>query len=219
MSNKQTKYGYLYIVAAPSGAGKTSLVNALVETCAGLDVSVSYTTRPKRPGEIEGKHYYFVDKNEFQQMVNQGEFLEFAQVFDNFYGTSQKKVEQSLASGMDLILEIDWQGAQQVRKSILSSLNSQLTQQTCSGIFILPPSKQALSDRLHARGQDDTDVIARRMQDAIKEMSHYAEFDYLVVNDDFDQALLDLKSIIKANQLGFGCQSQALSGLIADLLA
>lgn len=214
MINKSINIGNLYIVAAPSGAGKTSLVDALARSGSNIKVSVSYTTRPKRPGEIDGEHYYFVEKKVFQEMVNQGHFLEYAQVFDNYYGTSQQKVDETLKSGTDLILEIDWQGAQQVRKSFQPTANQQ-----CSCIFILPPSKRTLSDRLHARGQDSEDVIARRMQDAVNEISHYAEFDYLVVNDDFEQALLDLKAIIRANRLGFANQSQRLCNLIADLLA
>ncbi len=214
MTNKSRNIGHLYIVAAPSGAGKTSLVNALVESNLDIDVSISYTTRLKRPGEIDGEHYYFVEKDVFQEMINQGQFLEYAQVFDSYYGTSQQKVDQKLKSGTDLILEIDWQGAQQVRKSFQFAVDQQ-----CTGIFILPPSKRALSDRLHARGQDSEDTIARRMQDAVNEISHYAEFDYLLVNDDFDRALLDLKAVIKANQLRFASQSQALCNLITNLLA
>ncbi|NOX42709.1 MAG: guanylate kinase [Gammaproteobacteria bacterium] len=214
MPDNSLNSGSLYIVAAPSGAGKTSLIKALLDSEPNIEVSVSYTTRAKRSGEVDGEHYYFVETSAFQEMVNQGLFLEHAQVFDNYYGTSQQKVEERLKLGIDLILEIDWQGAQQVRKSFQSSLNQQ-----CTAIFILPPSKTALHERLRDRGQDSDEVIARRMQDATNEISHYAEFDYLIVNEVFDRALLDLKAVIRAKQLEFSSQSQRYAELIADLLA
>lgn len=201
--------GQLFVIAAPSGAGKTSLVKALVDSMEDVEVSVSYTTRPKRQGEVDGVHYHFIDKPTFLAMVDNAEFLEHAEVFDNFYGTSEKKIAEQLKSGAHVILEIDWQGAEQVRKSFPES----------SGIFILPPSRSALEKRLQSRGQDSDEVISRRMRDAVNEISHYAEFDYLIVNDVFEQALSDLKAVINAKQLAFGPQSRKFSGLIADLLA
>lgn len=204
-----TKSGRLYIISAPSGAGKTSLVKALIESTSGIELSVSYTTRAKRPGEQEGVHYYFVDDEQFQSLVNEGVFLEHARVFDHYYGTSQRKINDRLQSGTDVILEIDWQGAQQVRKLIPQT----------TGIFILPPSKSALEERLQSRGQDSDEVIARRMQDAVNEISHYAEFDYLVINDNFDTALQELKSIITAHRLDLQRQTQQQAELLAELLA
>lgn len=214
MLNSASNTGNLYIIAAPSGAGKTSLVKALVDSETDIEVSISYTTRAKRPGEADGEHYYFVDKNIFNNMVKQDLFLEHAQVFDNFYGTSRQKVEDKLKSGVDVILEIDWQGAQQVRKSFQSLANP-----CCTGIFILPPSKAALNERLHARGQDNEEIIARRMRDAVNEISHYGEFDYLLVNDVFDSALQDLKALIRAKRLAIEPQSHRFCELIAALLA
>ena len=209
MTDKRQITGNLYIVAAPSGAGKTSLVKALVESTAGLEVSVSHTTRAPREGEQEGVNYYFTDKDAFMAMVNEGHFLEHAQVFDNYYGTSEQKLEEQLKLGIDVILEIDWQGAQQVRKQIPSSI----------GIFIVPPSKATLQQRLQSRGLDNEAIIIRRMRDAVSEMSHYGEFDYLVVNDDFNLALSDMKSIIRAKQLVLLRQSVKKATLLADLLA
>jgi guanylate kinase len=182
MIQQHNTSGTLYIVSAPSGAGKTSLLKVLLEDMKDIAVSVSHTTRAMRPGEENGVHYHFVDVESFQQMTAAGDFLEHAQVFDNFYGTSQAAVTAQLASGQDVILEIDWQGAQQVRKHFADAVS----------IFILPPSKAALRERLTDRGQDDEAIIDRRMRDAEAEMSHYAEFDYLVVNDDFDTAVADL---------------------------
>ncbi|WP_043307662.1 guanylate kinase [Pseudomonas sp. ML96] len=200
--------GTLYIVSAPSGAGKTSLVKALLDSEPRIRVSVSHTTRAMRPGEQDGVNYHFVDHAAFNGMIERGEFIEHAQVFDNFYGTSQKWLEQTLAEGFDLILEIDWQGAQQVRK---------LMPQTKS-IFILPPTQEALRHRLTNRGQDSAEIIERRMRDAVSEMSHYVEFDYLVINDDFDHALSDLKAIFRSNQLLSDSQSQRHAGLLGELL-
>lgn len=182
--------GTLYIVAAPSGAGKTSLVRSLVECTPGVEVSVSHTTRPRRPGEQEGVDYRFVDPDTFQSMVKEGVFLEYAQVFNHFYGTSRHVVTERLKSGIDVVLEIDWQGARQVRALIPESL----------AIFILPPSKETLRQRLKSRAQDDNAVIEQRMQAAVSEISHYNEFDYLIVNDDFNVALEALRAIFIANR-------------------
>jgi len=196
--------GQLFIISAPSGAGKTSLVKALLGLLPGLEASVSYTTRPRRPSEQAGVDYNYVSIEHFQTMVIKGELLEYAEVFGNYYGTSAKLVEEQLMTGIDVILEIDWQGAQQVRTLVPD----------CVSIFILPPSKEVLEKRLKGRGQDADDVIARRMQAAVAEMSHYVEFDYLVVNDDFDMALNDLNSLIQSQRLKTGRASAGL--LIVD---
>jgi guanylate kinase len=200
--------GTLYIISAPSGAGKTSLVKQLLVHVSAIVVSISTTTRALRPGEQDGVDYHFVEKDKFISMVEHGAFLEHAKVFDNYYGTSQQHVETELLAGKDVVLEIDWQGARQVRRLIPGSRS----------IFILPPSIAALNERLLQRGQDDAALIQRRMQDAINEMSHYAEFDYLVVNDDFDQALQDLTCIIKSNRLSQLQQEQSLEKLLISLL-
>lgn len=200
--------GKLYIISAPSGAGKTSLVKQLRAEMDQLAVSISHTTRTMRAGESSGVDYFFVSVEVFKDMINRQAFLEHAQVFDNFYGTAQQTVEDNLAQGLDVILEIDWQGAQQVRKMLPDS----------QSIFILPPSISILRQRLQNRGQDDASVINRRMRDAVTEMSHYPEFDYLIVNDDFGLALNQLKSIITANRLQQSRQQQALAPLLQDLL-
>ncbi|HTN29809.1 MAG TPA: guanylate kinase [Pseudomonas sp.] len=200
--------GTLYIVSAPSGAGKTSLVKALIDTMPQVRVSVSHTTRSIRPGEVNGVNYHFVDHDHFRAMLGENAFLEHAEVFGNFYGTSQQWVEQTLAEGYDLILEIDWQGAQQVRR-LLPDARS---------IFILPPTQQALRQRLTNRGQDSDDVIERRMREAVSEMSHYVEYDYLVINDDFAHALEDLKAVFRANQLRQRRQQQRHVTLLEALL-
>ena len=178
--------GRLFVIAAPSGAGKTSLVRALVERHPSLRFSISYTTRAKRPNETHGHDYFFVAKDEFEAMVARSEFLEHARVFDNYYGTARSQVEASLAAGRDLILEIDWQGAQQIRRALPE----------CRSIFILPPSRDELERRLRGRGTDTEDVIQRRLRDAATDMTHWSEFDYVVINDDFERALADLHAIV-----------------------
>ena len=203
-----TSTGTLYTVSAPSGAGKTSLVNALIERCGGLQVSVSHTTRPMRPAEKEGVNYHFVSENVFLDMLDRAEFLEHAQVFGNLYGTSSVWLEEQLERGLDVILEIDWQGARQVK---------QLLPETQS-IFILPPSRQALQQRLSLRGQDDPSIIEGRMNAAVAEMSHYVESDFLVVNKDFDQALDELQSIVASQRLRTARQQKILSGILQNLL-
>ena len=201
--------GTLLIVAAPSGAGKTSLVRALSESLAGVVVSVSHTTRPRRPREQEGVHYHFVDDARFQDMVDAGEFLEYAQVFDRRYGTARARVQHKLAQGLDVILEIDWQGARQVRQHLPH----------CLSIFILPPSRPALEQRLRARAQDSEETITGRMRAAVQEMRHYDEFDYLVVNDDFNQAVETLKVIVLASRQRLVSQAVARRELLGALLA
>jgi guanylate kinase len=200
--------GKLYIISAPSGAGKTSLVKKLKTEMDKLVVSVSHTTRGMRSGELNGSDYFFVSVAEFKAMIDARAFLEYAQVFDNFYGTAQETVEDNLASGLDVILEIDWQGAQQVREVMPESVS----------IFILPPSIEILKQRLHNRGQDDADTISRRMREAVTEIKHYADFDYLIVNDDFNLALNQLKSIITANRLVQSNQQKLLAPLLQNLL-
>lgn len=200
--------GTLFVVSAPSGAGKTSLVKALRDSVDGFTVSVSHTTRAQRPGEQHGRDYFFVERSEFERMIEAGEFLEHARVFDNHYGTARSTVEAALDQGRDVLLEIDWQGARQVR-SLMPD---------CLSIFILPPSRKALQERLTTRGQDDHETIARRMRDAMSEMSHYGEYDYLVVNDDFEHALADLKSIVAANRLGMARQVEKHREMITGLL-
>ena len=200
--------GTLFTVSAPSGAGKTSLVSALVDSCETLKVSVSHTTRPQRPGETDGSNYHFVSEASFLEMLDRTEFLEHARVFSNLYGTSQIWVEQQLAAGTDVILEIDWQGAQQIKRLLPASRS----------IFILPPSRETLQQRLTSRGQDETDIIESRMSEAIQEMSHYAESDYLVVNDVFEQAHRDLQAIIASQRLRTDKQALAQADLLQSLL-
>jgi len=200
--------GTLYVVAAPSGAGKTSLVNALVERDPDVVLSVSHTTRPPRPGEHDGVHYHFVSDRDFQAMVRAGEFLEHADVFGKRYGTGRRQVVAALEDGRDVILEIDWQGARQVREAMPGSV----------GIFILPPSREELVRRLTGRGQDSEDVIARRMAEAHEELSHHGEFDVLIVNDDFDRALADLTAVVRSGRLSRERQRRRHAALIASLL-
>ncbi|KLV07423.1 guanylate kinase [Photobacterium aquae] len=203
--------GTLYIVSAPSGAGKSSLINALLETNPTYDmkVSVSHTTRGMRPGEEHGVHYNFVRVEEFLELVEQGSFLEHAEVFGNYYGTSRLWIEQQLDKGIDVFLDIDWQGARQIRKQMPAA----------KSLFILPPSKEELERRLNARGQDSDTVIARRMQEARSEISHYNEYDYVIVNDDFDVALMDLKAIIRAERLKQDKQAAKYNSMLTALLA
>ncbi len=186
MSSSKPSHGKLFIIAAPSGGGKTSLVNALLKHDPRLVLSISHTTRPARPGEIDGQHYHFVSEAEFEQMVLSGDFMEHARVFDHYYGTNRNSVAKQLGQGFDVILEIDWQGARQVRAVFPD----------CCRIFILPPSLETLRKRLTGRGQDSEEVIQRRMRDAQAEISHWAEFENLVVNDKFDSALEELIAIV-----------------------
>lgn len=200
--------GSLYIVSAPSGAGKTSLVGKLVELDSRIRVSVSSTTRDIRPGEEDGINYHFLSIEEFKVKISQGDFLEHAQVFDNFYGTSQSSVENQLNSGKDVILEIDWQGAQQVRELMPNAIS----------IFILPPSLKELKKRLTGRGTDSDEIIERRMADAVSELSHYNEFDYIVINNNFDIALKELHSIFSSGRLTQARQVEAHNSLIQAML-
>lgn len=200
--------GTLYTVSAPSGAGKTSLVAALIERCDNLQVSISHTTRAMRPGEVDGVNYHFVSQQQFVDMLQDNAFLEHAEVFGNYYGTSQQWVENTLASGIDVILEIDWQGAAQVRR----------LQPDAVGIFILPPSRDALRQRLTGRGQDNDSVIEKRMAEADNEMSHYPEADYLIINDDFETALQELASLIRTERLRLASQQARHDQLLQDLL-
>ncbi len=200
--------GSLFIVSAPSGAGKTSLVNALTGRDERVHVSVSHTTRAMRPGEEDGVNYFFVDKERFEDMQRSGNFLESAEVFGNCYGTSSEWVELQVRAGNDVILEIDWQGAQQVRNEWPD----------CVSIFILPPSRDTLLERLTKRGQDDSSIIEQRMHKAVSEMSHYMDYDYLVVNDDFERALGDLHAILRARRLETMAQEIGNARLLDDLL-
>jgi guanylate kinase len=198
----------LYVVSAPSGGGKTSLVNALLERDDRVTLSVSHTTRPPRPGEVDGVHYYFVDDDAFSRLAAADAFLEHAEVFGRRYGTGRAAVEQRLADGFDVLLDIDWQGARQIRRNFPS----------CRTIFIVPPSLEELRRRLTARGQDTGEVIQRRMRAARAEISHWDEFDFLVVNDRFDDALADLHSIIRRGHPEREADEDAQRELLADLL-
>ncbi|HVN46176.1 MAG TPA: guanylate kinase [Steroidobacteraceae bacterium] len=202
------KRGRLFVIAAPSGAGKTSLVKALLASRPTLRLSVSHTTRARRPTETEGREYHFVSVPQFEQLRAAGEFLEHARVFDNFYGTSRAYVEQQLAAGHDVLLEIDWQGARQVRRAMPQ----------CLSIFILPPSRAALAERLARRATDTAAVIARRLADAAGDMSHYDEFDYVVVNDDFERALADLERIVAGSGEDLRSDRPDLARLVRALL-
>ena len=203
------KQGQLYIVSAPSGAGKTSLLNALRGRLQYVTVSLSHTTRSPRPGEKDGWHYRFVSVDEFRSEVDKGHFLEYAEVFGNYYGTSKLTVQEFLDAGKDVILEIDWQGAQQVRNIMPEALS----------IFILPPSKAALRSRLEGRGQDSEEIVARRMSEAESESSHYDEYNYLIVNDDFEQARQELCAIFFANRLEVSRQSSKYKEVLTELLS
>jgi guanylate kinase len=208
VSGKDRGRGRLFVIAAPSGAGKTSLVKALLERRPELHVSISHTTRARRPTEQPGREYYFVTVPEFQELIAKGEFLEYAQVFDNFYGTGRRPVEEQLRQGRNVILEIDWQGARLVRKAMPE----------CSSIFILPPSRAALEERLRNRQTDSDEVIARRLRDAVGDMSHWNEFDYVVVNDDFERAVTDLGRIVDGDGGDLAADREALKPLLADLV-
>ena len=198
----------LYVVAAPSGGGKTSLIRALLEKDERVSLSVSHTTRAPRPGEITGIHYHFVDDETFVRMIEEDAFLEHAQVFDHRYGTGRDAVSRKLAAGYDVILDIDWQGARQIRQNFPG----------CCTIFILPPSLATLRKRLAKRGQDSNDVIERRMKDAKAEISHWSEFDFVIVNDDFDDALADLQSIVRHRKLYRPERKDHNEDLVAELL-
>lgn len=205
-----TARGNLFILSAPSGAGKSSLISALLkDQPVDMQVSVSHTTRQPRPGEENGLHYHFVDQDEFKGLIAENVFFEWAEVFNNYYGTSRVTIEQTLAKGIDVFLDIDWQGAQQVKKLMPESI----------GIFILPPSKVELERRLTGRGQDSQEVIAGRMAQAVSEMSHYNEYDFVLVNDNFDKALADLLAIIRSQRLTSTSQIHTQNDMIKDLLA
>jgi guanylate kinase len=201
--------GTAYVIAAASGTGKTSLAKALVSSLENLKISISHTTRPIKPGEQENVHYFFVQDDIFEQMIARNDFLEYAKVFNYYYGTSRSFMEEQLSVGNDVILDIDWQGAQQIKKGL----------DNCVSIFLLPPSKDVLRERLRARRRDTDDVIEYRLQMASHEISHYREFDYLVVNDDFDRALRELQSIVVAHRLRQTRQAIENASLLRDLLS
>jgi guanylate kinase len=200
--------GTLYIVAAPSGAGKSSLVNALLERERDIVLSISHTTRPPRPGDVDGEHYHFVNRGVFERLIADHAFLEHAEVFGNLYGTSRKAVAPLLAQGRDVLLEIDWQGARQVREVMPD----------CVSIFILPPSREELERRLRTRAADSAVTIARRLAESREEIAHVDDFDYVVVNDEFADALGDLRSIVATRRLRREAQVTRHAALIADLL-
>lgn len=200
--------GLLFVVSAASGTGKTSLVKALLDRTTNLHVSVSHTTRGQRPGELNGVHYHFIAKEDFQAQIEQGGFIEYAEVFGNYYGTSQTKVKEQLEKGHDVLLEIDWQGAEQVRKLFPESIQ----------IFILPPTQFDLRQRLSNRGTDSVDVIEHRLSCAVEDMQQYVNFDYIIINDSFDRALHELETIITANRLTIAQQSVRHEALISKLL-
>ncbi|MBB1310164.1 MAG: guanylate kinase [Pseudoalteromonas rhizosphaerae] len=200
--------GNLFILSAPSGAGKSSLINALLTKYNDMKVSVSHTTRSPRPGEANGVHYHFVNVDEFKSLIEKNDFFEWAQVFDNYYGTSKQAIEEQLAAGIDVFLDIDWQGARQVRDLVAD----------VETIFILPPSKVELEARLNNRGQDSQEIIAGRMAKAQSETSHYNEYDYVVVNDDFATALKEIETIVLAKRLSLQSQAIRHQDLLVDLL-
>ena len=200
--------GNLFILSAPSGAGKSSLIGALLKKHSDMKVSVSHTTRSPRPGEENGVHYHFVSVDEFKALIEKNDFFEWAQVFDNYYGTSKQAIESQLAAGIDVFLDIDWQGAQQIRKLV----------DDVETIFILPPSKEELESRLNNRGQDSAEVIAGRMAKSQSETSHYNEYDYVVVNDDFDTALTEIETIVMAKRLSLKSQTVRHQALLENLL-
>ena len=201
--------GLLFVVSAASGTGKTSLVKALLERVNNLHVSVSHTTRGQRPGELDGVHYHFTQKQDFIDLIEQGGFIEYAEVFGNYYGTAQATVKEQLAKGHDVLLEIDWQGAQQVRNLFPESKQ----------IFILPPSQFDLRERLSNRGTDAVDVIEHRLGCAVEDMQQYVNFDYVIINDDFNKALHDLEAVIIANRLVTAQQAHRHQALIEKLIS
>jgi len=206
-----TTKGNLFILSAPSGAGKSSLIAALLKQTSSrpMQVSVSHTTRDPRPGEVNGQHYHFVSREQFKHAITEKSFYEYAEVFGNFYGTSELAIDQQLAQGIDVFLDIDWQGAQQVR----------MKKPEVTTLFICPPSKQALENRLRGRGQDSEAVIQDRMAQAKAECSHYQEFDYIIINDDFEQALADLTTVVNNQRLKRSQQACEHESLFAELLA
>lgn len=207
MKNTPSQTGNLYTIAAPSGTGKTTLVKTLVDSLSDITVSVSHTTRPRRPAEVDGVNYYFTEMAEFRRMIERQEFIEYATVFNNFYGTSRKWVEDTLARGIDVILEIDWQGCQQIKKIFPQ----------CISIFILPPSLEALSERLVCRNQDKPEIIEQRIADAQETIFHIPEFDFMVVNDQFETAVQELKTIVEAGRLSQSRQAAKFAKLISEL--
>lgn len=205
----QPKRGSLFVIAAPSGAGKTSLVRALMQRQPQLKFSISYTTRAKRPAEQQGRDYFFVDEGQFQHMIGADAFLEHARVYDNFYGTSREQVERLLAAGTDVLLEIDWQGARQVRRAMPE----------CQTIFVLPPSRTELEKRLRGRGTDSAQIIARRLEESMDDLSHWNEFDYAVVNDDFERATRELEAIVTGAGAPLRRERASIQALVTELLA
>lgn len=208
MTEDKRIQGTLYVVSAPSGAGKTSLLKELILQIEHVETAISHTTRPMREGEVDGIDYYFVSIDEFKKLIEEKAFVEYAEVFGNFYGTSQSSIQQQLTLGLDVILEIDWQGARQIRQREPESRS----------IFILPPSKLALRERLEVRGQDKSDVIDLRMQEAKSEMSHFSEYQYLVINDNFQVALSELKAILIAERQKIAYQQRNHALLLRNLL-
>lgn len=198
----------IYVLSAPSGAGKTSMVAALIKQLPEVVVAVSHTTRPKRKGDVDGQDYHFVSREEFEALIESGSFLEHASVFENYYGTSQSEVERCIAAGNDVILEIDWQGAAQVRERLPGVVS----------IFILPPSREILLQRLQGRGTDSEEVIARRTREAVEEMRHHQQADYLLINDDFEETLNEFKSILVARRVRIGRQCRVHDSLLSSLL-
>ncbi|MFT5880225.1 MAG: guanylate kinase [Moritella sp.] len=202
--------GTLFIVSAPSGAGKSSLIKALLDANPSSDmkVSVSHTTRAARPGEIDGIHYHYIPVAEFKQQIKNNNFFEWAEVFGNYYGTSRVMIEKTLEQGIDIFLDIDWQGARQIKQQMPDA----------RGVFILPPSREELERRLNSRGQDSEAIITKRMTEAQAEMSHYHEYDYLIINDDFSTALEDLHAIVRSERLASAKQAAKNSVIMKDLL-
>lgn len=201
--------GNLFIISAPSGAGKSSLIQALLKRHQDMQVSVSHTTRAPRPGEQDGVHYHFISVDEFKALIAKDEFFEWAEVFGNYYGTSKSSIRDSLSLGIDVFLDIDWQGARQIKQQESSAL----------GIFILPPSLTELEQRLNNRGQDSSEVIAKRMAQAQSEMSHANEYEYLIINDNFDIALTEFERIVMAQRNGYSSQASKQQALLSQLLA